>query len=115
MDSERRSSKPDVASSSLAEAANFISGSSNGRTADFESVDRGSTPLPEANFLQFSGRSADDYTGLFWKQVFAGLNPAAQTKLNFRFQILGSRLNLKSEIFHADVAQRQEALVLETR
>ena len=49
-----------------------------------------------------SGRSADDYTGKFWKLVFAGLNPAAQT-------------NLLKFIFCADVAQRQEALVLETR
>jgi hypothetical protein len=63
MELERRSSKPDVASSSLAEAISIldlqflfwieiefqiISGSSNGRTADFESVNRGSNPLPEA-------------------------------------------------------------------
>ena len=34
--------------------------------------------------ISFSGRSADDYTGLFWKQVFAGLNPAAQTKFNLK-------------------------------
>ena len=30
-------------------------------------------------FLFPSGRSADGYTGLFWKQVFAGSNPAALT------------------------------------
>ena len=40
---------------------------------------------PKPNVF-ISGRSADDYTGKFWKLVFAGLNPAAQTNLfNFIF------------------------------
>ena len=34
---------------------------------------------PKPNVF-ISGRSADDYTDLPWEQVFAGLNPAAQTK-----------------------------------
>lgn len=54
--------------------------------------------------------------GLFWKQVFAGSNPAARTKpiLDFGFRILNLRVNPKL-IFHARVAQSEEALVLETR
>src|SRR5215204_6809478 len=32
-----------------------------------------------SQILLFSGCSADGYTGLFWKQVFAGSNPATQT------------------------------------
>ncbi len=59
----------------------------------------GSSPASPANF---SGCSADDYTGWTWNPVFAGSNPAAQTNV-FQF------------VFCADVAQRQEALVLETR
>ena len=58
-----------------------------GRTTGSEPVDRGSNPFPEANVLfadrmsadLFSGRSTDGYMGLFWKQVFAGSNPAART------------------------------------
>ncbi len=37
------------------EIQEHISGSSNGRTADFESVNKGSNPLPEANEFQSLG------------------------------------------------------------
>ena len=98
MDLEHRSSKPEVASSSLAEAISIadlglriwdlfnpksqisnpksLRGRLTERTLDFESGEKGLNPFPEANFL-LSRRSADDYTGRFWKPVFAGLNPAA--------------------------------------
>jgi hypothetical protein len=36
-------------------------------------------PKPE-----LTERSADGYTGLFWKQVFAGSNPAALTNFSAR-------------------------------
>lgn len=49
-----------------------------GRTADFDSVNRGSTPFPEAIF--FLGVPADGYTGWTWNPVFASSNLAAQTK-----------------------------------
>ena len=50
------------------------------RTHDFDSWNIGLNPLPEAK--SFSGCSADDYTGFFWKEVFAGLNPATQTNFS---------------------------------
>lgn len=68
MDLEHRSSKPEVAGSSPAEAFSFsgfwiieilniqnISGSSNGRTHRFERWNIGSNPLPEANFSYYLG------------------------------------------------------------
>lgn len=79
---ERRITNPEVVSSNLTRASKLFRVRPTGRTLDFESGNRGSNPLPEARFY-FSGRSADGYTGLFWKQVFAGSNPAAQTKFYF--------------------------------
>ena len=98
MDLERKITNLEVARSSRAGAFSFFLFRSRptGRTPDFESGNRGSNPFSEARFI--SGRSADDYTGLFWKQVFAGLNPAAQTNFSF----------------YADVAQQADALVLGT-
>ena len=82
MDLERRSSKPEVASSSLAGAATrFGVVQPAGRlTLNQETKVRILSPKPI--LLQFSGRSADDYTDLPWEQVFAGLNPAAQTNFS---------------------------------
>ena len=63
--------------------------------------------------LFISGRSADDYTDLPWEQVFAGLNPAAQTKV-----ILDCDLRLKNLQPHFWIVRRRsqtaKALVLET-
>lgn len=66
-----------------------------GRTRDSGSRNKGSNPFPKANFnwdfrfwiiIKFLGCSADGYTGLPWKQVFAGSNPAALT--NFESGVL---------------------------
>ena len=97
MESERRSSKPDVAGSSPAGAISILDfrlvildwksklklfrGRLIERTLDFESGKKGLNPFPEAIFF-ISGRSADDYTDLFWEQVFAGLIPAARTNFS---------------------------------
>ena len=58
----------------------IISGSSNDRTHDFGSWNRGLNPFPEANF---SGRSTEGYMGWTWNPVFASSNLAAQTKILF--------------------------------
>lgn len=78
---ERKNSNLEVAGSNPAEVTKLFRGSPIGRTLDFESRNRGSNPFPEANFI-FSGRSADGYTGMFWKHVFASSNLAAQTKFS---------------------------------
>lgn len=48
-----------------------------GRTHCFGQWKIGSNPLPEVSFF-LTGCSADGYTGFFWKEVFAGSNPATQ-------------------------------------
>ena len=78
-ESERKNTNLEVAGSNPAEVAKSFRGRPTGRTLDFESRNKGSNPFPEANSFSISGRSADDYTGLPWEQVFAGSNPAAQT------------------------------------
>lgn len=42
------------------------------------------TPFDDSRLTTFPERSADGYTGLFWKQVFAGSNPAALTNFSAR-------------------------------
>lgn len=90
---------------------NSFRGRLTGRTAGSEPVDKGSNPFPEAN-SQISERSTDGYMGLFWKQVFAGSNPAALTNLTSSWLLVSGFELITS--FHARVAKMAKAPVLET-
>ena len=80
MESEHLATNEEVVGSSPSVFTNFIfRGRLIGRTAGSEPVNTGSNPFPEANY--FPGRSTGGYMGLFWKQVFAGSNPAARTNI----------------------------------
>lgn len=75
----------------------IISGSSNDRTADFESVNIGLNPLPEANFF---------YNRVFRRWLY-GLALGASVRW--------FESSYPDHFFYADVVQQAETLVLETR
>ena len=84
LESERKNSTLEVAGSNPAEVFSNYFGFVQlaGRlTLDQEIEVRILDPKPV-----FSGCSADGYTGFFWKEVFAGSNPATQT--NFRADVV---------------------------
>ncbi len=73
-ESEHKSSKLEVAGSNPAEAFSYRSRLMAGRIALNDEIS-GSNPF--SGVILTTKRSADGYTDLFWKQVFAGSNPAA--------------------------------------
>ena len=83
-----------------------------GRTSGSEPGNMGSTPIPEAKILNcgraypLSGRSTDGYMGLFWKQVFAGSNPAARTKFSFACSPIGRGAGLRNRRLRVRISPR---------
>lgn len=83
-----------------------------GRTSGSEPGNMGSTPIPEAKILYrgpaypLSGRSTDGYMGLFWKQVFAGSNPAARTKFSFACSPIGRGAGLRNRRLRVRISPR---------
>lgn len=70
-------------SSNLSRCTNPIRDRLTGRTAGFGPANRGSNPRPGAK-TKNTRVFRRGYTSLFWKQVFAGSNPAALTRPQYR-------------------------------